>query len=68
MTTSAPNETMKCDFASHKAFLLAAKNHTFDVRQNVIACSSVCNLFYGSGNPDITGIGVRPECNLQHEV
>lgn len=58
MNQTISNGSLVCTFTSSQEFLRAANNQSAFITRTVTSCREVCNVFYGTGNPDITGIGV----------
>jgi hypothetical protein len=49
-----------CNFTDHNSLLdhVEGSGANYNLSLLVGTCSGVCSLVYGSGNPDISGIGV----------
>ena len=61
MSQTLSNSSLKCNFTSPKEFLHVANNQSAIITQVINDCPHVCNVFYGTGNPDIIGVGIsRP--------
>ena len=65
MNQSSSNSSLPCSFTSPKDFLLFANNRSTIITQTITDCPQVCNIFYGTGNPDIVGVGV---CRLHRPL
>jgi hypothetical protein len=50
---------MSCNFSSRLELLPFERDSKANLTSLVMDCSDVCLLIYGSGNPDLAGIGVR---------
>ena len=59
MNRTLSNSSLPCGFTSPKDFLLFANNRSTVITQTITDCPQICNVFYGTGNPDIMGVGVR---------
>lgn len=58
MAANSTNITLACNASTIDNFLDQAIADGLNVTETLIICPSVCNLAWGVGNPDISGIGV----------
>ena len=56
---------MSCNFTSRNDLLPFEQDPNTDLESLIAGCKTVCNLVYGSGNPDLAGIGVIISYALQ---
>jgi hypothetical protein len=62
MNTTTTNGTFACDvFTSLGEILKQADSGALNITQTVHRCQNICALAWGSGNPDLSGIGVCVE-------
>lgn len=50
---------MSCNFTSRLDLLPIERDPNADLKSFITGCDEVCLLVYGTGNPDLAGIGVR---------
>lgn len=53
-----------CDFNTMDDFFRYAHKNGLNITVEVQNCQNLCQLTYGVGNPDLSGIGVRLRQNL----
>lgn len=53
-----PAEHQECDFDSIQEFFEYAYKENLNITAEVQSCQNLCLLTYGTGNPDLSGIGV----------
>lgn len=58
------NSSSPCNFSDRNSLLVRVESdwQGYNISLLVQTCAGVCPLVFGSGNPDISGIGVRMEC------
>ena len=54
----ASNMSIACSFASITSVISQADNGNLNISQLVDSCPQICSLAWGTGNPDLSGIGV----------
>ncbi|TFK67424.1 hypothetical protein BDN72DRAFT_859158 [Pluteus cervinus] len=59
------NSTFECGFSSLNDVLNQAATHDTNITELVQSCQSICNLVWGTGNPDLSGIGANISYILQ---
>lgn len=55
---SIPAENQECDFDSIQDFFDHAYKENLNITAEVQSCQNLCLLTYGTGSPDLSGIGV----------
>ena len=50
-----------CDFSTLQQLLDTAAGGNFSINSTILTCPDICELAWGSGNPDLSGIGVSVE-------
>jgi hypothetical protein len=66
LTSAAPSATAlvegnrTCDFDKIDDFFKYANRNGLNITVEVQHCQNLCLLTYGTGNPDLSGIGVSP--------
>lgn len=58
MNNTLVNGTYSCSFPSIGSLLATAEAGNLNITQLVQSCPNVCSLAWGTGNPDLSGIGV----------
>lgn len=58
MNSSATNVSPACFYSSIGAILDQADAGKLNVTQLAQQCPNICSLAWGTGNPDLSGIGV----------
>lgn len=56
---SPSSSTKSCNFTNIQSFFDFATTNGLNITQEVDRCQNLCLLTYGTGNPDLSGIGVR---------
>ena len=56
-------EKQECDFNSIQEFFEYAYEENLNITAEVQSCQKLCLLTYGTGNPDLSGIGVSNPCS-----
>jgi len=59
MNNTTANGNLTCPFSSISQVLYDAETGNLNMTSTIHSCPDLCTLAWGSGNPDLSGIGVR---------
>ncbi|TFK64483.1 hypothetical protein BDN72DRAFT_263454 [Pluteus cervinus] len=59
------NSTSECGFSSLNDVLNQAEHNNVNITEIAQSCQSICNLVWGTGNPDLSGVGANASYILQ---
>jgi hypothetical protein len=62
MNGTAANGNATCVFSSISQVLYDAEIGSLNITKVVQICPNICLLAYGTGNPDLSGVGVSQTC------
>ncbi|EHK17822.1 uncharacterized protein TRIVIDRAFT_136014, partial [Trichoderma virens Gv29-8] len=58
-------ETLHCNFTSIEAFFNYSTEHGLNITAEIEQCPNLCILTFGTGNPDLSGIGMMYAYSFQ---
>jgi len=59
MNQTTANSTAPCELKTLSDVLWHAVEHNYNITYLTIECPEICSLSWGTGNADLSGIGVR---------